>query len=231
MKPYSDLALLCVRSGARICAIAGFVAVSALGLVAHQDGAAAEHKGFAGALQLVQDSHPRQMPRQLPSEPKARSELLSELYGYLAKAESAAQSEPIVATIQRLWMISDSPTIDLLMERAMQSIEVGNFKSAQKFLDAVVKLEPDYTEGWNRRAYVFYQNNTPHRALDDLRRVLSIEPNHFQALESVATILRELGEKPAALEAFRKLKALHPQATGLDSTIEELSREVEGEPI
>lgn len=216
----------------------------ALGVMVSQAAAArsavADAHGDA-ATRLANDGNPfiikieerpaPRMPQTLPRDAKGRSELLSELYGYLADAKSAAQAQPIVSTIKRLWLVSESPTTDLLMARAQQSLEVGNLKSAQDFLSTIVKLQPEFTEAWNRRAYVLYRKNAPHRALSDLRRVLSINPNHFEALESVATILSELGEKVSALEAFRKLRTLHPQAVGVDKTIEELSREVEGEPI
>ena len=66
---------------------------------------------------------------------------------------------------------------------------------ALKLLDAVVELAPDYAEGWNRRAYVHYMQSDYERAMGDLRRVLALEPNHFKALDGLAQILREIGEK------------------------------------
>jgi tetratricopeptide (TPR) repeat protein len=179
----------------------------------------------------VQPRQPPRLPQRLPETAEERRKLLSSLYGYLSEAKDAGQAQPLVASIQRLWSISGSPTTDLLMARATQALETGNLTSALKFLNAVTKIQPEYAEGWNRRAYVFYQRSAPDRALGDLRRVLALDPNHFQALESVGSILRTMGETKAALEAYRKLQVLHPQATGVGKIIDELAREVEGEPI
>ena len=69
------------------------------------------------------------------------------------------------------------------------------------------------------------------RAFGDLRRVLALEPNHFRALEGLAQILRSIGEKKAALDAYKKLLAVHPQAAGAKEAVDELTLEVEGQGI
>jgi tetratricopeptide (TPR) repeat protein len=95
----------------------------------------------------------------------------------------------------------------------------------------LLELQPDFAEGWNRRAYVLYLQNEPQRALGDIRRTLALEPRHLKALEGMAQILRELGEKKAALAAYQNLLKLNPHADGVASAIEELTRDVEGQGI
>ncbi|MFZ8305222.1 hypothetical protein ACO1K3_13835, partial [Staphylococcus aureus] len=83
----------------------------------------------------------------------------SNLYAYLATAESEADARPIASAIEKLWLYNGSDTIGVLMDRAAQRISAKDYDGALKFMDAVVDLAPDYAEGWNRRAYVHYLNN------------------------------------------------------------------------
>lgn len=170
-----------------------------------------------------QDSQP------LPSTPAERAKLLSNLYAYLATAETEADSKPIAAAIEKLWLYNGSDTIGVLMDRAAQRIAAKDYDSALKFMDAVVDLAPDYAEGWNRRAYVHYLNNDIERMVGDLRRCLALEPNHFRALEGLAQVMRETGQKKAALKAYEKLLEINPNSSGAKDAVKELSGEVEGQ--
>lgn len=169
---------------------------------------------------------------QLPMDtPEQRTQLLGLLYGELAKAATEQEAAPVSEAIERLWGYSGSDTVSLLMERALKAASEKNFKLALDLLDAVTELEPDYAEGWNRRAYVLYMQNNYHRALGDLRRVLALDPNHYKALDGLGVILREIGEKKAALGAFQRLRRVNPNWPNIKTIVPELEREVEGQGI
>jgi tetratricopeptide (TPR) repeat protein len=163
--------------------------------------------------------------------PKDRDTMLGELYAHLAKASDAAQAEPIVKTIEGLWLSSGSDTISLLMRRALKAVSDERNDLALKLLDAVVDLGPDYAEGWSRRAYVHYLMNDYDRAVGDLRRALALEPNHFKALDGLARILRESGQKKSALKVYEQLLRINPYMPGAKEAHDELSLEVEGQGI
>jgi tetratricopeptide (TPR) repeat protein len=130
-----------------------------------------------------------------------------------------------------VWRTSGSDTVNLLLERAVKAAQEKKNELALKLLDTIVELAPDYAEGWNQRAQLFYLENDYQRALGDLRRVLALDPNHFRALEALGHILRELGEKRGALQAYRKLIEVNPFTSGARQTLEELEREVTGQGI
>jgi cytochrome c-type biogenesis protein CcmH/NrfG len=92
-------------------------------------------------------------------------------------------------------------------------------------------LAPDYAEGWNRRAYVYFLQNNFESAVGDLRRALALEPNHFKALEGLARILRDTGQKKAALQAYKQILKINPYQEGAKEAVDELSVEVEGQGI
>ena len=167
----------------------------------------------------------------LPKTPAEREKTLSDLYALLATADDEESAKAIADAIERVWVHSGSATIDLLMERSIKAMNEKKVDLALKLLDNVVELAPDFTEGWNRRAYVYFVQNDIERALGDLRRTLALDPHHFKALDGLAQILREIGQKKAALKAFKELVDVHPYWSGAKQAIEELEREVEGQGI
>jgi tetratricopeptide (TPR) repeat protein len=187
---------------------------------------------------LAQDAQPeppkaakRPPASTLPQTAAEREKTLNDLYALLATAEDEASASAIAEGIERVWVHSGSPTIDLLLGRAMKAIGEKDMDKAQKFLDAVVEQAPDFTEGWSRRAFVHFQRSEIDLALGDLRRALALDPNNFKVLDGLGQVLREIGQKKAALQVFRQLSEVHPYWPNVDRIVDELSREVEGQGI
>ena len=167
----------------------------------------------------------------LPKTPAEREKTLSDLYALLATADDEETAKAITDAIERVWLHSGSATIDVLMERSIKAMSDKKVELALKLLDHVVELAPDFTEAWNRRAYVHFTQNDIERALGDLRRTLALDPHHFKALDGLGQILREIGQKKAALKAFKQLLDVHPYWSGAKQAVEELEREVDGQGI
>ena len=122
----------------------------------------------------------------MPKTPAEREKTLSDLYALLATADDEDTAKAITDAIERVWLHSGSATIDVLMERSIKAMSQKKVDLALKLLDSVVDLAPDYTEAWNRRAYVHFVRKDTERALGDLRRALALDPNHFKALDGLA---------------------------------------------
>lgn len=157
---------------------------------------------------------------------------MDELFAALADPASEARGRAAEKEIQRRWSRSGSATIDLLMSWAQQSLAAKEYGRALDFLDQVVMLKPDYAEGWNRRATVFYLQDDYGKALSDIEKVLILEPRHFGALAGIGTIFEELDRKADALAAFEKALAIDPYIDDdVRKSIEQLKPDVEGEQI
>jgi len=163
--------------------------------------------------------------------PLDRDAMLAELYAHLAKAKSPEEAAPIAKTIESLWLQSGSDTVGLLMQRAIKAVADQKPELALQLLDAVVELAPDYAEGWSRRAVLYYLQNDVEHAVGDLRRTLALDPNHYMALEALARILRESGQKKSALSAYQELLRIYPYLPGAKEAADELKLEVEGQGI
>lgn len=103
-------------------------------------------------------------------------ESIEQLFATLADRSDEQRARQAEAEIQHRWMQSGSPTIDLLMGFAREAVDAKNDALALDYLDQVVMLKPDYAEGWNRRAMIFYRQDAYGKALaldpyldDDIR--------------------------------------------------------------
>ena len=159
-------------------------------------------------------------------------ESADELFATLADTRNEARGKAAEAEIQRRWMQSGSPTIDLLMGWTQQSMAAKDYGRALDFLDQVVMLKPDFAEGWNRRATIFYLKDDYGKALSDLEKVLALEPRHFGALAGIGMIFRDIDRKSDSLAAFEKAVALNPYLDAqIKDAIRTLTPDVRGKDI
>lgn len=170
-------------------------------------------------------------PNYQPGDKAARDRALGNLYAYLATAGSPQAAARIATAIERIWLDAGSETISLLMERALTAAKDQKFDDAITIMDAVIDLRPQYAEAWNRRAFIYFMRDQNARALADLQRVLALDPSHFKAMNGLAKIMLAMGNKAGALKALEQLREMYPYWPGVDSSIEELDREVNGQGI
>lgn len=163
--------------------------------------------------------------------PVERPKMLGELYEQLGKAADAEQAAPIAQAIENLWLTTGSPTVDLLMSRAVRLTKESDLDLALEILDATADLAPEEAEVWYLRAKVHYRQRQYEFARADLKRALERDPNHYRALEDLGLVLEVLGTKTEALEAYRKALAINPFLGDAHQAVEFLSREVGGRDI
>lgn len=160
----------------------------------------------------------------------ARRAHLERLFEELANPENE-HWERTQAQIYAAWNRSGSPSMDLLAERADKAVAAEDYETALVHLNDLTRLAPDFPEGWNKRATVFFLRDEYGRSLGDISRVLALEPRHFGAYSGLGIILDRLGDKAGALQAYRRAVAIHPNLPGAAEGIRKLTREVEGERL
>jgi len=175
---------------------------------------------------------PSDLPRDLRrSERGERTFNLDTLFDALKIAPDAESAKAIEDRIWAAWMVSGSDTCNLLMGRVHAAADAKDYDLAIKLLDAVVAIKPDYVEGWNRRATVYYLKKDYGHALSDIREVLAREPRHFGALSGLGLILQEIGDDKHALEVYRKVLAIDPHLEHVPDVVKTLREKVEGRDI
>jgi len=168
---------------------------------------------------------------QSPADQAARSRArLDALFARLAQNDSpdwlSVQNE-----IWAQWSRSGSPAMDLLLARAESAMESSRFELALRFLDDLVRLAPDFAEGWNKRATVYFLLGEYGRSVADIQRTLALERRHFGALSGLGMILERLGDKNGAMRAYRRGLEVHPNLPGAAAGVERLAPDVDGHEL
>jgi len=184
-----------------------------------------------GDPHAIQKKRPPEAPAKLPKVGADRARGLDFLFGALKAAPDDVSARHVEARIWALWMQTPSDTAALLMVRAKAAMDAQQIDLALKLLDAIIKLRPDYTEAWNRRATLYYLQNDYARSLADIQQVLAREPRHFGALAGLGMIMQDLGDEKRALEAFRKALAVNPHLEKVPELVKQLTEKVEGRDI
>src|ERR1700692_2227594 len=170
-------------------------------------------------------------PSKLPKVGADKIRGMDFLFGALKVAPDEASAKHVEARIWALWMQTPSDTTALLMMRAKAAMDAQQMEVALKLLEPVVKLRPDYVEGWNRRATLHYLQNDYAHSLQDIEQVLVREPRHFGALAVLGMIMQERGDEKRALDAFRKALAVNPHLDKVPELVKTLTEKVEGRDI
>lgn len=177
-------------------------------------------------------------PRASAAEPPKREQkaphppvTLDDLYRRLREADDPAEAKGIAGLIERRLAGSGSATADLLTERARQAMAGDDVPLAVELMDRVTALEPNWSEGWNRRATLFWRLSDAQSAIASLERALVLEPRHYEAWAALGKLYLAQDDKPRALDAFRRAEAIYPRWDVLKKAIERLAPDVDGRDL
>ena len=156
---------------------------------------------------------------------------LDSLFADLKRERNEKAAERLASRISDTWNRSGSASVDLMMLWSQQAIEAKKFDVALDFLDQVVTLQPQYAEGWNRRATVHFLMRSYRKSMADIERTLELEPRHFGALAGMAQIMASTGRDELALQAWQRVLAVYPMLRNAQNEVSRLSEELAGEGI
>ena len=151
---------------------------------------------------------------------------LDTLFKELLEAKTHEAAKRVEGMIWRTWLQSGNEAVDTLMTKARLAMQNRRYPVALTHLNEIVALAPDYAEGWNKRATLYFLMSDYGKSISDIERVLALEPRHFGALSGLGMIMRILDEQERALFAYRRLKEIYPLQRGLRRTLQELEDEL-----
>ena len=135
---------------------------------------------------------------------------LDSLFEKLKAARSEAQARSIEADIWQQWSISGVSEIDSLMKQAKLLALRGHYEPSLGLLARVIYEQPEYSEGWNRKATVLFYMMRDKESLVAIKKVLALEPRHFGALAGKAMIKIRAEQWGEALVSLRRAVEIHP---------------------
>ena len=141
------------------------------------------------------------------------------------------RAEETIDRILAIWARAESDTVNLLYDRAKQSLDAGEVELALALLDHVVGLAPNFSQGYALRGVVLLSMDETGRALDDFDSVLRLEPRQFEVRIALAEIMLSGGDKRGAYEMLQKALEWNPHEDHARQRARALRRELEGQEI
>jgi len=86
----------------------------------------------------------------------------------------------------------------------------------------IIQRRPDFAEGWNKRATVYFMLGDYRRSLADCDEVMARNAYHWGALSGYGMIYMQLDQPGRALEYLEKALTVNPNLDQVAQTIEML---------
>jgi tetratricopeptide (TPR) repeat protein len=120
----------------------------------------------------------------------------------------------------QVWSRSGDPSIDRLLETGVRQLQAEQGGQAVDTFSEIIRRRPDFAEGWNKRATVYYLLGEYQKSLADCDEVMKRNPFHFGALSGYGMIYLQLDQPATALEYFERALRVNPNLESTRQTIE-----------
>ena len=118
-----------------------------------------------------------------------------------------------------LWSRSGDKAVDALMAAGVEQMESGDYGAAIATFSDVIRRKPEFAEGWNKRATVYFMAGDYKRSIADCGETLKRNPGHFAALSGLGQIYLRLEDYESSLEWFRRALEVNPNMLGVEINI------------
>lgn len=135
-----------------------------------------------------------------------RAALLTEL----AAAKSDAEARGIEDRLWTFWRSFADDQGRALLEQSKDAQLRFDYAEATLYLKELVKHAPQFAEGWNQLAYVYFLAGDYEDSLAAIDRVLALEPMHYAALAGKGIILMQQGKVTEAQVALKQALKIDP---------------------
>ena len=166
----------------------------------------------------------------LPSDVHADARA-TRLLEQLRTAETAQQARRLEQELLAHWGQSGSATMNLLLKRGRDALEVENYRAAAEHFGALTDHAPNFADGWHGLALAYYNLNLIGPAMDALQRGLALNPDHFPSWRGVATIHERSGNPELAYRAYQKVLDIRPHDADVQEAIKRLEGLVQGKAL
>ena len=128
---------------------------------------------------------------------------------------------------QALWLIwhrSGNAEVDARLQEGITAMQRGAFSEAIDIFTDVIKMAPDFAEGYNKRATTYYLMQEYDKSLRDCGKTIALNPAHFGALSGTGLCYLGLHNLPKALEFFERAVTVNPNMPQIQRYIEDIKK-------
>jgi len=164
-----------------------------------------------------------------------RESELNNLFKQLKNSE-ATKAIVIENKIWKIWSIH--PSNDRRGYRLTELLAQGSFLMAKEELNKayeifsqIILVDPNWAEGWNKRATVLYLMGRYYDSLNDIDEVLKLESRHFGALSGRGLVQIKLGNYEKAIKSYQAVQKIYPSIRAAKVMIPQLKKLIKDEVI
>lgn len=121
-----------------------------------------------------------------------------------------------------VWSRSGDASVDRLLASGTEQMGAREGELAVRTFTEVIRRRPDFAEGWNKRATVYYLMGEYQKSLADCDEVMKRNPYHFGALSGYGMIYLQLDQPAKALDYFQRAQKVNPNLESVNETVEML---------
>ena len=121
-----------------------------------------------------------------------------------------------------VWSRSGDADVDRLFAVGVEQMTQRALGAAADTFTHVIQRRPEFAEGWNKRATVYYLMGEYQKSLADCDEVMARNPYHWGALSGYGMIYIQLDQPDRALGYLEKALAVNPNLQSVAQTIEML---------
>ncbi len=136
--------------------------------------------------------------------------------------DNPAVRELAEAGAWQVWSRSGDAEADRLLATGSRQMGTGQLEQAIATFARVIRRQPAFAEGWNKRATAYYLAGEFKKSLADCDEVIKRNPQHFGALSGYGQIYFHLGQYDKALEYWRRALAVNPNMLGVEMNLRQL---------
>ena len=89
-------------------------------------------------------------------------------------------------------------------------MRTGDLIMALAFFTQVTDKNPNFAEGWNKRATVYYMLGKFDASMMDIYETLKLEPRHFGAMDGMGLIFIYLEQFDKAIDIYDQMLKIFP---------------------
>ena len=121
-----------------------------------------------------------------------------------------------------VWSRSGDAEVDGLFALGVEQMSQRQLEAAVQTFSRIIQRRPDFAEGWNKRATVYFMLGDYRRSLADCDEVMARNAYHWGALSGYGMIYMQLDQPGRALEYLEKALTVNPNLDQVAQTIEML---------
>ena len=141
-----------------------------------------------------------------------KDERLIELFDKLFLSTNNMEASKLLFNIWDIWSIADNQETQIIFDEANQFMDDGELDNAIELFTKVVKKSPEFAEGWNKRATVYFLKGELNKSISDIEKTLNLEPRHFGALDGLAEIYLMQDDLVGAAVIYRRILEIIPSS-------------------